>query len=321
MGIRIDNWALVQAVEQVIEDTADALFPLRTPKLVYYYTRFETAQSIIRSRSIWATCLANQKNDETELQDAIRIVTDEAERLISAGISPFSEAIFEKIGAVMESRRKWNFIACFSEDKNSPHHWTTYGEYRFDISAISLRNAKFECGAFRSQQWFQPVIYDRQMQKRVIRECFDRILNLQARHISGEFGGPWMTSLAGSAARDIAQLLLRIAVSFKNQRFENDREWRLIFCPHLAVANSAPTMFDEQFEGSIKANKVRHVEVQSARPIELFKPLRLPPQPFSFLEQSSHHNSEEERQILSQLLIEHGVSEYGCERAKPAKGC
>jgi hypothetical protein len=207
MGIRIDNWTMVNTIHGAVESIANRYLSRPVPTTFHYYTKFPTAQSIIRSRSIWATCLASQKNDDTELLDAIRATKDEAERITRKGVEPLSKAIFERVGPVMESRRQWSFITCFCGDEDSRFHWRKYGEYRFDIPSNPLINGQFECGAFKSQQWIQPVIYDRRTQKRLIRECFEQILDVQVQCISGQYGGPWMETMVKSAARDVAQLL------------------------------------------------------------------------------------------------------------------
>lgn len=124
-----------------------------------------------------------------------------------------------------------------------------------------------------------------------------------------------MEIMANSAARDVAQLLLRIAVSFKNKRFQDDREWRLIFCPNLAVANSAPAMADEDFAVCIKAGKVRHIELQLWSPIELFQPIRLSRPPFKSLAQSPKHDDKSERETLNGLLRNNGATGIMCEKA------
>jgi hypothetical protein len=315
MGIRIDNWTLIDTMRCIVESTADRYFSYPVPTTFHYYTKFPTAQSIIRSRSIWATCLASQKNDDTELLDAIGAIKDEAQRVARKGIEPLSKAIFERIGPVMESRRKWSFITCFCGDEDSRFHWGKYGEYRFDIPSNLVINGQFECGSFKSQQWIQPVIYDFRMQKRLIGECFEQILEAQAKCISGEYGGPWMETMANSAARDVAQLLLRIAVSFKNKRFEKDREWRLVFCPNLAVANSAPAIADEDFAVCIRADKVRHIELQLRRPFELFQPVRVSQPPFKSLAQSPKLDNKSEREILNDLLRDNGATGIMCEKA------
>ena len=78
----------------VVESTADRYLLRPVPTTFHYYTKFPTAQSIIRSRSIWATCLASQKNDDTELLDAIRAIKDEAERIARKGGRALVESNF-----------------------------------------------------------------------------------------------------------------------------------------------------------------------------------------------------------------------------------
>jgi hypothetical protein len=74
-------------------------------------------------------------------------------------------------------------------------------------------------------------------------------------------------------------------------------------------------MADEDFAVCIKADKVRHIELQLRRPIELFQPLRLSPLPFKSLAQSPKHDDESERKTLNDVLRDIGAAEIICEKA------
>lgn len=311
VGMRIYNLALVEAVDLSIEQCANRLFSRQLPKILYHYTGIDGAKGIIRSNSLWGTCLADQRKDANELRDAIQLIGDEVKTLSSKELPPLSKEIFGCVSELLDSRRHISFISCFCDDGDSQHHWHEYGDYRFGILSGQLLDLR--CRDLRAHHWLQPVIYDREILRSSIRECFEQIVEAQAKYITGHYGGPLMTGMARQAARDIAQLLIRIATSVKNDRFADDREWRLFFCPNLAIASTAPAMADDDFRVCIRTDKIKHIELRVRQPFEFFVPQRLSGPLFASLFQSPIHTEKAERETLNELL---GDASAGivCER-------
>jgi hypothetical protein len=312
--MRIYNASLIEAMCVSIEECARRLFSQQIPQTLYHYTDIEGAKGIIQSNALWGTCLANQRKDASELQDAIQVIREEIDTVVNKGLPPLSKAIFESISVVLDSRRKWSFITCFCGDEYSQHHWCKHGKYRFGISSSQLLNLR--CGDYKATHWLQPVIYHRETLRHAIRDCFEQIVAAQTQYITGDYGGPWMPAMSPPRTRDLAQLLLRVAASFKNEVFANDKEWRLFFCPNLAIGSTAPNMADEDFEPCIKTDKVMHVELRLRQPFEFFLPPRPPVQLIKSVCQSPLHNEETERETLNGLLRSYGAGVL-CERTMP----
>jgi hypothetical protein len=133
-----------------------------------------------------------------------------------------------------------------------------------------------------------------------------------ARNTAGVPDGPVIDWMAKDCARNAAQVLLTIAAGFKNKRYKDDKEWRLVYCPNLALNNSAPDTYDMYFKSAIRELPRRHIELRIESEMMLFYALR-PQIPFIDIRQSPFHNSVEERARIEEVLLENSRSDIKCK--------
>jgi hypothetical protein len=315
MGISISNAALVQDMIVAVRLAAKSVYDGKSPSGLYHYTTFENVGKIIDSRTLWATCVAKQKNDLNELKQGIVWVKSAVDDIDSASVSPFVREVLRQIPELMELRRDWMFIACFCSSESSAFHWEHYGRYCLHLPIPPKWKPTIKLSDPRAEIWYQPVIYDHSAQRALIQMALSGIVAALAKNIRGEYGGPWMKTMTRFCARDAAQLLLSVAAGFKNETFKNDMEWRLICYPNLALGNSAPDMADENFAVQIKHEPIRHLKLQIQPSFDAFVPLRLPPIFFERVSQSPIHRNDMEREIIDQLLAKNGRNDMRCEKA------
>lgn len=280
MGIAVSNMSLNLAVAGSLCEIQHELFHGPAPQFLHHYTKFPAVvESIVRNRSLWATCIADQ-SDKTEISHASEMVAHLAKDLQYPEISEFSLSVLKRLPFFMEERKQWIFISCFCDDQDSDLHWHEYGDYCLTfpspwagMPSLTLSDPQAEC-------WYQRVIYDERKQEDAMERALRSISLAISHNTSGRNEGPWAEAMVDSCARNTAQLLLGLAVGFKHSSFRGEREWRIICAPRLGINSSAPQWIDDNFAVNIKSFPRRHVLLQIHLPMRLFEPLPVPPVPF-----------------------------------------
>jgi len=279
MGFSVSNLSLSLAISESLRGIQHELFDGPVPQFLHHYTKSSSVvQSIVRNRSLWATCIADQ-SDQTEISHASEMVARLGVQLHGAQISEFTLSVFKRLPFFMEERKQWIFITCFCDDHDSDLHWREYGDYRLtfpspwgDAPSLGLLDPHAEC-------WYQRVIYDEQKQVDAMERALQAISRAISHNTSGRNEGPWAQAMIDSCARNTAQLILGIAVGFKRSSFHGEREWRIVCAPRLRSNSSAPKWVDENFAVNIKGSPRRHLLLQIRRAQRLFEPLLIPPVP------------------------------------------
>jgi len=280
MGFSVSNMSLTLAIAESLRTIQHELFHGPVPLFLHHYTNSSAVvESIVRNRSLWATCIADQ-SDQTEISHASEMVERLSEELQCTKISEFSLRVLKRLPFFMEERKQWIFIACFSDDHNSDLHWREYGDYRLTfpspfggMPSLALLDPHSEC-------WYQRVIYDERKQEDAIERALRSISLAISRNTSGRNEGPWAQAMVDSCARNAAQLLLGLAVGLKRNSFQGEREWRIVCSPRLGSNSSAPQWIDETFAVNIKSSPRRHLLLQIHLGRRLFEPLLIAPVPF-----------------------------------------
>jgi hypothetical protein len=280
VSFSVSNLSLTRAIAESLREIQLELFHGAAPKFLHHYTNSSAiVESIVRSRSLWATCLADQ-SDQTEISHSSEMVVRLAEEIERSEVSEFSLNVLKRLPFFMEERKRWIFIACFCDDHDSGLHWRGYGDYRLtfpppwtDMPSLALTDPQAEC-------WYQRVVYDERLQRRAIERALRSISLAISQNTNGKNEGPWAQAMVDSCARNTAQLLLGLAVGFKRSSFWGEREWRIVCSPRLGINSSAPQWIDENFAVNIKRSPRPHVllQIHSKRP--LFSPLLNSPVPF-----------------------------------------
>jgi hypothetical protein len=231
------------------------------PRILCHYTRRESFEKILETRTLWATCLTEQ-SDKTELRHGIALVEEIAMKLLDREGNPFVQNVLSGLADFMRSRRSMLFITCFCSGAASPFHVERYGPVCLRFTQPRGGAPPLTLKGMGGESWFSPAIYGENDQRRVVRNFLERASNLLVKHSTGspEWGGAeWMAS---TPRRDLGQCLLSIVASFKRKKFRRDREWRLIFSPTLSLSNSAPGLVDERFSSFIETQPRRHVSLR-----------------------------------------------------------
>jgi hypothetical protein len=279
VGFSISNSSLTVAIVESLHEIQRELFDGPLPQFLHHYTNWEVVESIVRNRSLWATCIADQ-SDQTEVSHATDIVIRLAEEFRCSGISEFSLNVFKRLPFFMEERKQWIFIACFCDHHDSDLHWRDYGDYRLTFPPPWTGMPSLALSGLQSEYWYQRVIYDKRLQQVAIERVLRSISLAISRNTNGQNKGPWAQAMVDSCARNTAQVLLRLAVSFKRSEFRGEKEWRIVCAPRLGRNSSAPRLDDGNFAVNIKRSPRPHVLLQIRLEQRLFEPLLIPPVPF-----------------------------------------
>jgi hypothetical protein len=262
-----------------------------------------------------------------ELFHGVQWVQEAVDELIRRGVPDFTAMVLQMVPKRMIERRDWIFIACFCGDGDSDVHWKRrkgpkefgYGDYCLTFPIPTGWKPTLRCADSSAEGWYLRVIYDHANQRRYMKQAVKAVSDSIARNTRGAPEGPFIDWMAQDCARDAAQILLTIAVGFKDKSYRKDKEWRLVFCPNLALNNSAPNMADEKFKSAIKQSpQRRYIELRVHPTLDLlvhstdlrmhstilFDPLSRPQIPFIDIRQSPFHNSAEERARIEEVLLE-----------------
>jgi hypothetical protein len=279
VGFSISNSSLTGAIVESLDEIQRELFAGPPPPFLHHYTKSAVVESIVRSRSLWATCIADQ-SDQTEISHASEMVERLAEEIRRPGMSEFSLNVFKRLPFFMEERKRWIFIACFCDHHDSVLHWRDYGDYRLTFPPPWTGMPFLALSGLQGEYWYQRVIYDERLQRGAIERALRSISLAISRNTNGQNEGPWAQTMVDSCARNTAQVLLRLAVSFKRSEFRGEKEWRIVCAPRLGSNSSAPRLVDENFAVNIKRSPRSHVLLQIHLEPRLFEPLLSPPVPF-----------------------------------------
>ncbi len=305
MSFHLHNLGLNEAVGKAVHAIGVELFSGDAPLALHHYTRAETVESIINGRSLWSTSLADQ-SDQSELLHAISLIRETADYLSTKALCPFSADVIRRIAPLMEERREWFYIACFCGENESRFHFDTYGRYCLKFFTPWSGQRYLTYPMSNADHWYQRVVYDQAVQRQAIRAALEAIVTAVSRNTSGANVGPAAHWMVDSCARIAANHLLSICVAFKNPKYVDDREWRIVVCPKLNPLSSAPKMADEDFLVAIKSGKRRHIDLNIPRPYEIFKPLLIPPVPFVGLIPDKQNIKEEELASVIRTLQDNG---------------
>jgi hypothetical protein len=311
MSFRIHHLGLIEELGMSIRQIGKSIYDGQAPSALHHYTSLPTVESIINTRSVWATCLADQA-DQAELTHGIDWVQEAVGKLLRKGGPDFPALVLQQLKESMIERRQWTFIVCFCGDGNSDFHWDKYGQYCLTFPIPRDWRPTLRCSDPRAENWYQRVIYDHAVQRKTMLKSVQAVSDCIARHSAGTPEGPWIKWMAKDCARNAAQLLLSIAVGFKHKKYAKEKEWRLVYYPNLALNNSAPNIADENFKVSIKESPRRHLALQIPPDMRLFQPLLRPQVPFIGVRQSPLHRNTDERLRIERVLSENFRSDIKC---------
>jgi hypothetical protein len=221
----------------MVEEKSNEVFQedKKVPRVLYHYTSAQGLLGILESNSLRASDL-HFMNDFSELKYATELINNELVRAAKEHIAdllpqflskPFRAYIIDEFTA---------YAVCFCEKEDQLSQWRAYAGHGtgyalgFDLNQIE------NIQAGDSQTILQKVVYDRERQlnllKEPIKEYIDnfRTTNNNAsgfsedqrqKHLSNSFD-----NFLGSTCT--------FPLFFKNQAFEEEKEWRMVVIKHLS---------------------------------------------------------------------------------------
>jgi hypothetical protein len=301
MSFHVSNLSLTITISDAVRKICKELFAGPGPQLLHHYTSAAKVEDIVQSRSLWATCIDDQ-SDKTEISHASGLVTRLTEEVACSGTPSFATDVLRRLPFFMEERKQWIYIACFCGERDSVSHWRDYGNYcltfptpRTEAPSLALSDTQAEC-------WYQRVIYDEGLQRNAIERALRSIVLALFHHTYGHNEGPCAPAMVDSCARNSAQLLLSLAVGFKRNSFEREREWRIVCAPRLGSNSSAPASIDENFNVNVRQSPQRHLLLQIRRTQVLFQPMLIAPVPFLHWSHNPTHYNVQELDRINNVL-------------------
>jgi hypothetical protein len=219
--------------------------PTPPNNLLHHYTTADGIKGIIEKNELWATS-AYYLNDSAEViygYDLLKKVLDDwlaknprPEDSLTLGLARqlrqwFGEDLLKKDAI------KPIYLACFCEDDNLLSQWRAYGQsggysLGFNVppnAAIAGQGFKPEPNTYTSK-WAR-VEYDRSEQARRCHAIFDTLLMIfddpdTARAIAAIGDHPLVGYLR--ILRAVTDILLEEIISFKNEAFKVEKEWRVV---------------------------------------------------------------------------------------------
>lgn len=217
------------------------------PEILYHYCSSETFLKIIQNKSLW---LVNSKmsNDSTDTRLVIPIVKEVIEKKINNDNAPFFnflQQIFDGVGG------SDSYVSCFSKDGDLLSQWTQYAANAkgfaigFNVSklAIKLHLPMWHVG-FEYSVGLQEVIYDHDQQKEIVTWMIEGAL--------GKCNWSDVDTSVAAEASFCANNLIHLSPIFKNLKFRQEMEWRIIYNP---LITTHPEKKDIQIIGGLRELK------------------------------------------------------------------
>lgn len=214
--------------------------------MVYHYTNADGLKGIIEKNQLWATS-AYFLNDSTEIVYGYELLKDLlddwlAKKLLSRENSLSQELaknLKKGFGGILLNRQFLEpiYLACFCEDDNLLSQWRAYGPSGGYSLGFTIPDPDLSWGqGFRPEpsvftsKWVK-VVYEREEQVRGCRAVVDRLLSIfedsnRELAVASVRNHPKVGYQAIMTA--IFDILLDVVVSFKNEAFSSEKEWRLV---------------------------------------------------------------------------------------------
>jgi hypothetical protein len=273
------------------------------PPMLFHYTSFRSAVSIVNSRCLRASCVSTLRDDKdnSEIHHGLEILREEIQSLRNS-IDLFSCMVLDRLVSAIELRVPKTFVLCFCGTRQSTYHGFSYGHFCLEFPTSQYREPLIRPAASDASVQYTHVIYGRVRQRSVLRRALKSCVEAIERNSGGTPEGEWMPSMSDFVARNAAELFLDLVVSFKRLRFALDREWRMVVRPNSALLSSAPIIADQNFEVLVKSESTRSfVELFLPVTQELFMPLLRPPIPFQRISSTVWARAREKATIIDAL--------------------
>jgi hypothetical protein len=244
-AVDLANAALGQIVKFYFDREVVAPRPMPVSGLLHHYTTADGLKGIIEKDELWATS-AYSLNDSSEITYGYGLLKEVLDNWLAKNLRPedsmalgVARGLRQLFGEDLLNRNLIRpiYLACFCEDDNLLSQWRTYGQSGgYSLGFRVPPNIVFAGQGFKPEpntytsKWAR-VEYDRNEQAKKCSTILDPMLAIlddpeTARAIPTVADHP----LVGYCKifRAIADILLEEIVSFKNEAFKVEKEWRVV---------------------------------------------------------------------------------------------
>lgn len=229
-------------------ETSD-LFAVDPPECLFHYTTPSSAAGIIESKSLWLTKI-QYLNDTSELELAISLFKDAINRRSNKLNDKEKSDFLIYAGRQIDSFRKTNIcVSSFCENGDLLSQWRAYGSSGSGV-ALGFSGQRLKDLQNRGflNIWkciYQPRIHEKLAKDlvKILENSFDvcrQNLNLDNWEKTKE-------DLIGY----FNTTFLRVAPVFKNEHFEEEKEWRLITTPMKITDKNYRTIFNDSYVSQV----------------------------------------------------------------------
>ncbi|MBL7152260.1 MAG: DUF2971 domain-containing protein [Phycisphaerae bacterium] len=197
------------------------------PAYLYHYAPIEGFKGIIDSKEIWATVAAYIASDPTELtiakDIALEILEEEKGRFDGRDeLNVFCKNKIENSDHSNESK----CICSFTEEKDLLSQWRAYCpkggvSLCFDTKAF-VQEIDLSSPPTINEQYLYKCIYEREQQKKTMRDLFEFLLKQPS---------PSTPRERGKLESFLSKMIQTFSYSFKHASFKEEKEWRLCYFP------------------------------------------------------------------------------------------
>jgi hypothetical protein len=189
-------------------------------KILFHYTSFEAAASIIDNKTIWASEIS-YLNDESEFRYALDLIVSRLNEHPERDLLQPTLRLLERLDKLSGFRP---YVASFSEDGDSLSQWRGYCtkgsgvSLGFDGSFLIQQIREFSDKNYSRKSVITRCIYDEQDQIKQI----DGVIEQFARAFKAD------NSNSLNKYFSFAVTLSELAPTIKNRAFKEEAEWRII---------------------------------------------------------------------------------------------
>lgn len=200
----------------------------RPNKTLYHYTNAAGLEGILRSKKFRLSDI-RYLNDANEMVYAIELFRDQIEKKESEN-QEYS-FFFKKLRDFSDPfDNSFNvYVSCFCEEGKLLSQWRNYGIYSIGINPnpkIRAERHPTFLGGY-SEAILRKVIYDKNLQVHIIDEIIDGLFcefKEQIKEVESN-----RKYLAQEYAMFFANVIMEFVLAFKDEIFEEEKEWRLIY--------------------------------------------------------------------------------------------
>lgn len=227
----------LDAASQVVEESRQRL-QAHIPEFLYHYTNSSGMRGILDSSRIWATNF-RFLNDASEVEYGVALFDEVVqERLNKTKDTNFSEFLKQTLHEAKEYNGTLDcYIACFCERDDLLNQWRVYagsgGGYALGFRTEDIGIDWDKSCHPQHDFTLHKVIYDKELQKKLITEILDLGENCLSRASEG-VPQPYVDSLISLCAYHIALDSVDYLMYFKHPAFAVEEEWRLC---HVTMAD------------------------------------------------------------------------------------